>query len=107
MIITTHLVLPYPQLLPNWETLLNQVTVSKHLNIQDKLFPPPFSGLNKPGQKSFKIQRSSLGIIQKLLSTTGLVGLISHGILQRVVFFFFSNIFVATYFEWANKITLI
>ena len=44
MIITTHLVPPYPRFLPNWETLLNQVTGSfpptEWLIIQEKDFPP-------------------------------------------------------------------
>ena len=56
MIIITHPVPPYPQFLPNQETLLNWVTGSspptEWLIIQENNFGP-FGGLNKLGEKSF------------------------------------------------------
>ena len=72
MIITTHPVLPYPWFLPNWETLLNQVTGSfpptEWLIIQERDFPPLW-WIKKPRDNFLIIQRSSLKMIQKLIRT--------------------------------------
>ena len=73
MIITTHPVPLYPRFLPNWKTLLNQVTGSfpptEWLIIQEKGFPPLW-WIKKPRDNFLIIQRSSLKMIQKLIRTT-------------------------------------